>query len=625
MHVFFEDDGSFKAGTILADNDSSLQVETAHGKRMKIKAANVLQRFAAPAPLALLEQAHALAQELDPDFLWEVTGEPEFGFADLAREYYGRAPTPAEAAAVAVTLHAHPMHFYRKGKGRYKAAPPDALKAALASTEKKRQQAEQIAAWVAELKGERLPDALRAKLSMLLYAPDKNTLEWKALEQGCAEAKTPPLQLLARCGALPSTHDYHFNRFLHASFPHGTAFPEVDAPPAEFLPCADTPAFSVDDATTTEIDDAFSVRFKADGSFRVGVHIAAPTLGIRRGSPLDAIARERLSTVYMPGNKITMLPETLIARYSLDAGETRPALSMYIDVALDGSISNETSCLEAVPIGANLRHDSIDHAFAEGRVDAQPFGAELCALWRLAQKLEAARGQTEVQRIDYNFAIEGDPSDDAASRVAITPRLRGSPLDKLVAELMIHVNARWGRWLADAKAPGLYRTQLGGKVKMSTQAAPHEGLGVAQYLWASSPLRRYADLVNQRQLIAVIAGEKAPYQHGDGELFAAMADFEATYAAYLEFQSQMEHYWCLRWIVQEGARELTATVIRENLVRFDRLPIVMRVPEMPNQANGARARLGVTRVDLLGASLHCRFLGLADADAQAAAAVVQTA
>src|SRR5262249_42551844 len=162
-----EDDGAFKAGTILADNDSSLQVETSHGKRMKIKSPAVLLRFESPAPNALLEQAHALEAELDPDFLWEVSGEGEFGFADLAREYYGPAPAPAEAAAVAFALHAHPMHFYRKGKGHYKAAPPESLKAALASVEKKRWQAEQLAAWAAELAARRLPDALRARLSML--------------------------------------------------------------------------------------------------------------------------------------------------------------------------------------------------------------------------------------------------------------------------------------------------------------------------------------------------------------------------------------------------------------------------------------------------------------------------
>jgi exoribonuclease-2 len=617
MHVFFEDDGAFKAGTILADNDSSLQVETSHGKRMKIKSSAVLLRFDAPAPGALLERAHALEAELDPNFLWEVSGEGEFAFGDLAREYYGHAPAAPEAAAVAFALHAHPMHFYRKGKGHYKAAPPESLKAALASVEKKRLQVEQLAAWAAELAAGRIPDALRARLSMLLYSPDKNALEWKALAQACEETRMTPLALLAECGAIPSTHDYHFNRFLEASFPHGIAIRDTGPLPAlPELPRADVAAFSIDDASTTEIDDAFSVTPAEDGGFRAGIHIAAPALAIERGTPLDAVARERLSTVYMPGNKITMLPGTAIARFSLDAGEVRPALSLYLDVGPDGRIRGEHSRVELVPIAANLRHDAIAQDFAAGGAD-QPFGSELSKLHALAQSLEAARGQAEVNRVDYNFTVEGDSSDDAASRVRITPRLRGSPLDKLVAELMIHANARWGKWLADARVPGLYRTQAAGKVKMSTQPAPHEGLGVPQYLWATSPLRRYADLVNQRQLVRVIRGEKASYQHGDGELFAAMADFEATYAAYLDFQGQMEHYWCLRWILQEGLSELSATVIRENLVRFDRLPIVMRVTDMTNQASGLRVRLGVVRIDLLAATLECRFLGPMAAASQA--------
>ena len=87
MHVFFEDDGAFKAGTVLADNDSSLQVEAISGKRLKLKAANVLLRFSGPAPSILLADAQAIAAGIDPDFLWEVSGDTEFGFAELAKEY----------------------------------------------------------------------------------------------------------------------------------------------------------------------------------------------------------------------------------------------------------------------------------------------------------------------------------------------------------------------------------------------------------------------------------------------------------------------------------------------------------------------------------------------------------
>jgi exoribonuclease-2 len=144
---------------------------------------------------------------------------------------------------------------------------------------------------------------------------------------------------------------------------------------------------------------------------------------------------------------------------------------------------------------------------------------------------------------------------------------------------------------------------------MSTKPEPHQGLGVAQYLWASSPLRRYSDLVNQRQLVALSAGDKPPYADGDAELFAAAADFELTYAQYAEFQNRMEHYWCLRWLIQENVSEATANVLRENLVRLDALPLVLRVADLPPLAQETRVRLVIGRIDLLAATLEIRYAG----------------
>ena len=611
MHVFFEDDGAFKAGTVLADNDTSLQVEAISGKRLKIKAANVLLRFAGPAPSILLADAQAIAAGIDPDFLWEVSGETEFGFAELATEYFGRAPAPSEAAALALRLHASPMHFYKKGKGRYKAAPAEALQAARAGVERKRRELEEVAAYASELQAHRLPPGFREKLPTLLYKPDKLALETRALAAACEAARTHPLALLAACGAIPSTHDYHFNRFLFDAFPRGTDFPALDDPPAlTHLPLAPVRAFSIDDASTTEIDDAFSVRSLANGNLEIGIHIAVPALAIARGSPLDAIARARLSTVYMPGRKITMLPETVIGRFTLAAGTEPAALSLYVETTHDGVVVRQSTRAERVPIAANLRLDAISECFASDASPSDPeWSDELRALWRLAQKLEEGRGKADVTRLDYSFLVDWDATPDG--RVTIVPRARGSPLDKLIAELMIHVNSSWGKMLVDAGVPGLYRTQQMGKVRMSTKPEPHQGLGVAQYLWASSPLRRYSDLVNQRQLLAVLDGAPPAYAEGDAELFAIMADFELTYSQYAELQSQMEHYWCLRWLQQENVAESEATVVRENLVRFDGLPLYVRAPDLPALTPGTRVRVGVGRIDLLAATLDVRFIGAA--------------
>jgi len=608
MHVFFEDDGAFKAGTILADNDTSLQVETASGKRVKIKAANVLLRFADPAPVTLLAEAQALAADIDPAFLWEASGGGEFAFVDLAAEYFGRVPRAGEAVSLAYCLHASPMYFYKKGKGRYKAAPPEALKAALAGAERKRREAEEVALLAAELVAGRLPPAIRDELPMLLYRPDKQAIATRAVAAASETRHTNPLALLAACGAIPSTHDYHFNRFLSEAFPRGTAFPEYGTlPDAPELPLAGAHAFSIDDATTTEIDDAFSVRALPSGNFEVGIHIAAPALAIPRGSALDGIARDRLSTVYMPGRKITMLPDEAIARFTLAAGAPRPALSLYVETAPDGTPLRQATRLELVPVAANLRLDAVGEHFVAAASPGEPrWTDELRVLWRLAEKLEAARGKPDAPRLDYTFLVDWDAAPEG--RVAIVPRPRGSPLDKLIAELMIHVNSSWGKLLHEANAPGLYRTQQSGKVKMSTKPEPHQGLGVAHYLWASSPLRRYSDLVNQRQLIAAVAGDPPPYVESDAELFAVLGAFEVTYAQYAEFQNRMEHYWCLRWLEQESLREATASVVRDNLVRLDALPLYVRVADLPAAA-GPRVRLAIGAVDLLAATVEVRYLG----------------
>ncbi len=616
MNVLFEEDGGFKAGSIMADNDSSLQVELPTGKRSKIKSTTVLLRFDKPATGALLEQATPLAEEIEPDFLWECVNDGEFSFLDFARDYYGHDPAPVEATAVLLALHAAPVYFHRKGKGRFRKAPPDILAAALASLEKKRQQALAMESWIGELKAFRLPPEFAALTDALLYAPDRNKPETKAFEAACTETGLTAAQLLFRCGAIKSPYFLHYRRFLHEQFPKGTGFPTLDAPrlPSD-LPRADVRAFSIDDAQTTEIDDALSVvRLPGIGS-RIGIHIAAPGLAIEHGSPLDGVARTRLSTVYMPGNKITMLPDAVVQNYTLAGGVDCPAVSLYLTVSESLEILSHESRLEMVHIAANLRHHEVEPWFnaetINGPLPDQPFRDELLHLWHFANACEGRRGKPSAMQgnNDYNFAIDGDLADPDSCTVAISERKRGSPLDKLVAELMIVANSTWGGLLADKNIACMYRAQTQGKVRMTTSPLPHEGLGVPQYAWMTSPLRRYCDLVNQWQLIACLKGETPAFAQKSAELFGAMRDFELTYGAYADFQRQMERYWCLRWLQQHDVAEIDATVRREQLVKLDHLPLLLRVPSVPADLGpGKRLRLAVESIDLLGPELSCRYL-----------------
>jgi len=611
MNILYEEDGAFKIGSIMTDNDSSLQVEALHGKRSKIKADKVLLRF--DLPLAgFMEAAQAIADEVELDFLWECCGANEFSFSDLAKDYCGHAPSPTEAAGLLFKLHGAPMYFYRKGKGRFKAAPEENLKAALASEEKKRRQAQLVADYVAQLTAGQLPEAVGAEIvDKLLFQPDKNTLEYKALEQACDAAKLTPPKLLERCGAIPSSHDFHLKRFLTEHFPRGDGFGDYGAAPElPEVPWSDALAFSIDDATTTEIDDAFSVKPLPNGHWRIGVHIAAPTLAIAPGSPLDEIAAQRLSTVYMPGHKITMLPDEIVALFTLGENSRCPALSMYLEVTPELAIVAQQNVVDHVEIKANLRHDTLEPLFNEASVlsgeGEYAFKDELLLLWRFASKLKEARGKPDGQRMfpDYNFSVADD-------RVSIEERNRDTPIDRVVSELMIHVNSQWGKQLAEAGVSAIYRTQDGGKVRMSTTPAPHQGLGVAHYMWSSSPLRRYIDLLNQRQLLALLRGEEPSYPQRSDKLYVTVRDFELAYDAYNNIQRTMEKYWCLRWLLQENVAASGATVVKENTIKLDHIPLFTRLPSLPpDLAPGTRIQVEVSAVDLLDMDFGCRFASL---------------
>ena len=616
MNVLYEEEGNFKAAAVMSETDAALQVESASGKRSKIKTANVLLRFES-ALVGFLEAATAEADTLDLDFVWECCGEAEFGFADLAADYFGAKPTSQQAAAIAIKLHAAPMYFYRKGKGRYKAAPAETLKLALAAVARKKLQAEQMAAWVILLNEKKLPEGFVSKADNLVYNPDKNSLEWKAIDEAAQTSGRLALSVMADCGLIASAHDYHLGAFLREMFPDkdgkvGTDFPLFEAPIiADDLPLATVDCFSIDDATTTEIDDAFSLENLSNGNTRVGIHIAAPALGIAVDSALDAIVCQRLSTVYMPGNKITMLPDAVVKPFSLVAGETKPALSLYVEFTPSFDIVAHETKLEKIKMADNLRHDEIEPFFNVATLDkdsGHPYWSRLKMLFGLAESLEIARGKANpnaAPQIDYNFYVTD-------GIVKIVARERGSPMDKLVAELMIYANSHWGGLLKEAEIAGIYRAQTGGKVFMTTKAEPHQGLGVAQYAWSTSPLRRAVDLVNQRQLIAMLAKEPAPYSEKDGKLNVIMRNFDQTYNAYSEFQARMERYWSLQYLIQENFTEITAVVWRDNLVKIDGMFFITKVPSLPTSSLpelkvGTKVLLEIKHIDPLLMELNCKF------------------
>ena len=646
MFALFDDAGKFQAGRVMSEADSSMQIELDSGKRVKVKTANVLIKFAKPAPAEVLAQGAAMAADIDVDLVWEVAPVDEFGFEDLASEYFGASPDAVQQAAMLIRLFETPHYFHRRGKGRFRKAPEDILKQALLAIERKKQQALQIEQWATDLAAGACPQPIREQLYKILFKPDKNGPEYKAVVEAAKRSQRAPLDLLKDAGAIDSPYQFHWKRFLFENFPKGTGFPPLEAPPIkDELPLASVQAFSIDDSMTTEIDDALSVQGLGTGTVTYGIHIAAPGLAIQPGSAVDQVARGRYSTVYMPGHKITMLPDEVVQRYTLLEGRDCPAVSLYVsfDEATLERKGSETR-LERVPIAANLRHDQLDTVITEASLTGEApasyaFAAELAFAFRLARHLKAqrevVRGKPEnFNRPDYTFKLLGAGGENTMSdgiepagseQVVIGTRQRGAPLDLIVAEAMILANSTWGGWLAELGVPGIYRSQAslqpGIKVRMGTKALPHAGMGVAQYTWATSPLRRYVDLVNQWQIVACARNGRtaalvAPFKPKDAELFSIISGFDGAYSTYNGFQSSMERYWTLRYLAQNQITELDCAVMINGLVRADTLPLVFKAIGADNLPRHSRVRVRVTGVDELTLDVHASVVARLD-EAQA--------
>ena len=678
MYAIYEEAGKYASGKILSTTDTSAQIELDSGKRIKVKSAQLLLQFEAPAPALLWTQAQEARATMETELAYEFAQDDEFDFIQLAKDYFSSDASLAQKLASLLLLFEAPHYFRRLGKGRFKKAAPEVVALALAAIEKKRLLQAQTDQWAQDLAAGLCPDPIRAQLYKILFKPDKNAAEYKAVVQASHAAQKPPLVLLQAARAIGSAYEFHWQRFLFDQFPKGVQFsPSVlgftpSAASLESLPLATAPqgpggedrevhAFSIDDSMTTEIDDALSVSGLGSGVVTLGIHIAAPALGFKPGDVMDQNARDRLSTVYMPGQKITMLPKTTVDAFTLKAGQRCASVSLYVTLSEESLETLKTfTRVEQVFIAANLRYDRLEKwintAWLEAseppdspEVELNPphellpiehAHAKLSFLYRLALKLKAARevvrGKPErFNQPDYQFKLEGGTSSDDANaalsdpdtprgdeRVSITPRMRGSGLDLIVAESMILAKSTWGGWLSELGVPGIYRSQQsmlpGVKVRMGTKALPHAGIGVPSYAWSTSPLRRYTDLVNQWQIVACAthgntAALAAPFKPKDTELFAIISSFESAYSAYNSHQQSMERYWVLQYILQEGITETVASVIKAVpgfpvLVRLENLPLVLSLTTAKTLNRGERVGLKLDGIDLIALDVKAQYL-----------------
>jgi|GEM_PF-567338 len=446
-------------------------------------------------------------------------------------------------------------------------------------------------------------------------------------------------KVLARRGRLPSAYTIQMKRF-HRSFYRQKPQPELDFTPGhdlcptvpeeelariaahleQALPglpgSLHNTIFSVDDETTQEIDDALSVEDLDAERFRVGVHIAAPGIFIPEESRTHELACARATTVYQPDLKWPMLPKALIELFTLAEGREVPAVSAYYTISKTGfEVLDVDLRLERIVPTRNLSYQKIDDALEGGffpdlelirrdpgkvmawldrdvrdfpwerRNDLPPaVEGAIDLLVPLARYLFVGRqkaGTRLFYRREHKIHVFAD------GRVSVTERRRNSLIEGIVTELMILNNHRMASLLAESEIPAIYRTQrlLGSagrgqaartKADLTVNPREHVGLGASFYCWTTSPLRRYSDLINQRQLGSVIGGA-LPLFDNPSELLVRAKKMEFQNDIAYRHQNHMERYWVLKYLEQEsGLGGFPVTIHRrdeEVKIAFEKLPL----------------------------------------------------
>ncbi|MGL4767046.1 MAG: ribonuclease catalytic domain-containing protein [Formosimonas sp.] len=604
-YIFYDVSGKLVAAQVMEQKDSHFHAKGTGSSLQKVKAKDVLLHgaVAQPTAAAIAAQIEVLLQEVDLSFVWECAPDEVFEFTFLAREYFGASASLLEQAAMWQALHSAPIYFVKKGKGQYLKQPQEQIQIALAAVAKKEERLKQQAAWVDALLAGDCPAEILAVRDAILRKQNPNDMTYKAVLQAAEARSQTVAQVLLHAGAFRNAFDLHRAVFLAEHYPQGTAA-SLPAPVVAWDEIAlntQVEVFSIDDSMTTEIDDAFSVQSLGAGQYRIGVHIAAPSLGVQRDDVADKHAASRMSTMYTPGEKITMLPEDWVACFSLDEGTIKPVVSIYVtfDAASETAFTQIESKVERVKVAANLRHDVPEMQLSVTDLTERsdyPQADALKVLWQGAQVLSAARdamrGKPENNnRADFSFVIDNANAPlTGDEKVEITQRQRGSVIDKIVSEWMIFANVQWATLLSDLKVPALFRTQSNMGVRTSTHSQPHLAMGVPAYMWSTSPLRRYTDWFNQMQLRVAIehgvtAPMSAPFKAREVDILTRMSAFDEKYKAYNEQQNKMEKFWCLKWVTQRldehGFFETSAIVVKDGVLRLKDVPLYVPCATLP--------------------------------------------
>ena len=384
------------------------------------------------------------------------------------------------------------------------------------------------------------------------------------------------------------------------------------------------PILSIDDASTQDIDDALSAERTGDG-YRIGVHITDVADLVPRGSVLDLAARERMSSLYLPDRHVPMLPSTLSQDHcALLEGERRCAISFFFSLSAEFELVETRIAPSVIVNRARISYDEANRLL--GTVE-QPYAEVLQILNQAVDFFYQRRidqGAVELERSVVSIKV------DDRKRIRIKLRDTSTRSEHIVSELMILANRTAAAYLNERGIPAIFRTQaesdLGDleqsahdavwrfkvlrrmkPLELSLKSSPHATLGVDTYCQITSPIRRYADLVLQRQLRAALSNDPPVYDAG-----GMMDELSALERSRMlnKIQARREWYWLLKHLENQKDVHIRAVVLevreRNVLVEFPDYGSRMAVKVEGSPSPGEEIVLSPVAIDPWSGTLRLR-------------------
>jgi exoribonuclease-2 len=632
--IEYLDEGRLKPGLVVREQANHVTVADAGGRERSIARDLIMLRHPdrkvtrdnLAATTTELDAEHKqLAAELDLNLLWEVVREQgrSFSAEELADLFFGR----RSASATSVMLEAlfNDRLFFVRRHMEFVARGPEQVERLRMQYDKVRLRSEASRNTRNLIRGVLedglIPPADEAaplviELRRYLDNPFTRNRDLTAMIEAAVTDITPAeaaYEILERLGAPPPGPRFVIiggvrNGFSEAAIAEANA---VVAPARDLGD--DIVAVTIDDDDTIEVDDALSAEPLADGGLRIRIHIALVADFVPRLGPMDKEAAARATTVYLPEATIRMLPDRVSSdAASLIAGHERHVLTTDVRLSPTGDIAGYSIYPSRIRIASRFSYNYCD-ALLASESDTAAEAAGLRRMYDAALKLRDRRraaGALVVHRREPKIKVHSD------GEIELTLIDSMSPSRQLVAELMVLSNYAAARWAAENRVPIIYRVQpvMGGdyasqRPRLSLHPEFHAGVGLDYYAQLSSPIRRYMDLVLQRQLLAALAQPPSIVYQAE-ELLTVLANAEAAEADGKELERRAKRYWTLRYLERHALdRPLEATAFRDGAsAELDAYAVRGSLRGAPNLASQSRIMVRIARVEPLRGWLGLDFL-----------------